>query len=153
MSEAGTTTPERREFLIEHVMQVAEREADKAVATQTPDIAPGGGYDERLVALAVRELKQYAARAQLLPAALFSDTGWRILLRLFVSEHRGDLLLAPENGEQWDVGEETLLRHIAGLIALGLIVREGSNEPLASVVLTLTPHGRETLRKSLELDV
>lgn len=154
MSDAEATTPERRKFLIERVIQVAERRAEKAV-TQTQDTASDGIYqadDSHLVALATRELDRQAARAQILSDSQVSDRGWRILLNLFVSEQCTASL--PELGvaNQWNGGEETELRHIAGLMSLGLIQRATSSELGASLALALTAHGREMLRKALRFD-
>jgi DNA-binding MarR family transcriptional regulator len=73
---------------------------------------------------------------------------------LLVSEHTGGCLRVSDSEKQWNIGPETALRQIAGLIAYGLVERMPSSMASAAGAVPsvpLTEQGRRALRNALDL--
>lgn len=140
--------------VIEPILLNAERQAASAIANQKyildAALEPENSGTP-LVAAARRELDQQAARKQFLPAGMIHDTGWAILLDVFVSELDGKHIRISDSADRWSIGAETAVRQIAGLIASNLIRREPSHDPKDAARLGLTPRGLDVLQRTLEI--
>lgn len=154
MSDSKANWAEGVGTLAEPILLNAERQADRTLAKQryTLDAALEPRYSRaRLVAVARSELDRQAARKQFLPAGMMFDTGWVILLDVFVSEFDGRPIRVSDSADRWSLGPETAVRQIAGLIASNLIKREPSHALQGAGCLGFTPHGLELLQRTLEI--
>ena len=157
MSDTKSASSERCAYLTRHILQAAERKAKQSAVGQDPEAGSPpqqSAETEALIALAADELARKRARARHLPSTLCADSGWTILLDLLVSEHTGGCLRVSDSEKQWNIGPETALRQIAGLIAYGLVERMPSSTASAAGAVpsvTLTAQGRRALRNAFDL--
>lgn len=140
-------------LFFERVFRLAELTADPSLSqyprgTDEPDTVRDDR--ERLAKVAVRELEQRAERARFLPEEIFSDTGWLILLDLFVYDSHGQTIPLSDSAHRWGIAQETALRQIAGLIAHGLVRRVAGSGDSGAASLTLTQHGLDALCETLK---
>jgi hypothetical protein len=139
---------------IEPILLNAERQAASALANQIyildAALEPENS-GRQLVAVARQELDRQTARKRFLPAGMIQDTGWAILLDVFVSELDGKHVRISDSADRWSIGPETAVRQIAGLIASNLIRREPSHDPKDTARLGVTPCGLNVLQRTLEI--
>lgn len=146
------TDPEREELRLvaERLMTIAEtRAALQPPAVSGPAAAPTK-EDCALASIAEQELERRALRPRYLPADLFGEGAWTILLDLFVSEQKGRQVSVTSACYASQVPATTALRHIALLIEFGLVSR--SDHPIDKRVklLSLTSNGLASIRSILQ---
>lgn len=100
--------------------------------------------------LAASELKRRASRSRYLPADLFGEGGWAILLDLFVSEQKGRPVSVSSACIASQVPATTALRYIAALIEYELVERTDNPADRRVRLLSLTTRGRNATRAALE---
>lgn len=154
MSEGKANWAEGLGAAIEPILLNAERQAASGLANQKYIVDAALEQENsgiQLVAVARQELDRQTARKQFLPAGMIQDTGWAILLDVFVSELDGKHIRISDSVDRWSIGPETAVRQIAGLIASNLIRREPSHDPKDAACLGVTPRGLDTLQRTLEI--
>lgn len=105
--------------------------------------------DEVLAAHARKELKARQLRAQYLPADMFAEGGWNILLDLFVSEVANANVSVTDACIAANVPTTTALRHLGLLIDRGLVRRSTDVRDVRRVYLSLSAEGRSSIRNAL----
>lgn len=117
---------------------------------------PAGGWDstirgvsaealERMVGLAEDELRRRKMRARFLPAELFGEGGWSMLLDLFVSEYHGRKVSTTSACIAADVPSTTALRWLDLLENKGMIERSLASRDKRVKYVLLTSKAREAL--------
>ena len=138
--------PARSEAILEAAESKAESRRQSNSSRRSAEVRHTAERNHLLMlSTAIRELERRAARRRFLPEEISTDTGWTILLDLFVSEHEGRVVKLSDSARSWDVSEATAARHVAALIETNLVVRvfddSGNNPP----ILRLSEWGREQL--------
>ncbi len=100
---------------------------------------------ERLARLAEDELRSRRMRAQFLPAELFGEGGWSMLLDLFVSEYHGRKVSTTSACLAADVPSTTALRWLDLLENKGLIQRAPTYRDKRVKYVALTSKARDAL--------
>lgn len=154
MSRGKSNWAEGLGAAIEPILLNAEQQAASALANQKYILDAASELENsgmELAAVARQELDRQTARKRFLPAGMVQDTGWAILLDVFVSEFDGKRIRISDNADRWSIGPETAVRQIAGLIASNLIRREPSHDPKDAACLGLTPRGLYVLQSTLKI--
>jgi predicted transcriptional regulator len=138
--------------LAERILQLAERRAP-AIPQQTGrsfiNCECNISDDALLADVASKEIKRRAARMRFLPADLFAEGGWAILLDLFVHEQSRRPVSVKSACIASNIPATTALRQIAALIECGLVCRTASETDKRAKFLHLTEKGRDALRATL----
>jgi DNA-binding MarR family transcriptional regulator len=142
--------PDELRLLAERLLTLAETKASllQSSASERPSFPVIA--DAVLADVAASELKRRASRSQYLPADLFGEGGWAILLDLFVSERKGRPISVSSACIASQVPATTALRYIAALIEYGLVERTDNQADRRVRLLSLTTHGRNATRAALE---
>lgn len=106
--------------------------------------------ETELVAVARRELARRAVRSRHLPADLFGEGGWTILLDIFVSESGGSKVSIGDACIASGLPPTTALRHIAFLVEKRLARRIPDSKDQRRHLLHLTDFGRQSLCEALQ---
>ena len=118
---------------------MAARDADGAAAT---------GHSDRLSEAARAILVNRRSRLDLLPAELFGEWPWEVLLVLFVADAEGRRLTGRTITAELACTPLTMARWMQHLARTGLIVGDTSDDPDAP--LTLSPAGITALEAYLD---
>ncbi|MFO6446916.1 hypothetical protein ACLBKU_07175 [Erythrobacter sp. NE805] len=102
-----------------------------------------------LIESAEQELKRRRLRMRFLPAELFGEGAWAMLLDLFICEHRGKLVSTTSLCLASDVPPTTALRWLDVLECKGLIRRTGTVKDRRVKHVSLTQEGHVALRAIL----
>jgi hypothetical protein len=100
---------------------------------------------ENMVQVAEGELRRRKMRARFLPAELFGEGGWSMLLDLFVSEQHGRKVSVTSACIAADVPGTTALRWLDVLESKGLIVRTSAERDERVRYVSLTVEARRAL--------
>jgi DNA-binding MarR family transcriptional regulator len=142
--------PHELRFLAERLLTLAEAKASQQETSALERSTYLATSDDVLADVAATELKQRASRSKYLPADLFGEAGWAILLDLFVSEHKGRPVSVSSACIASQVPATTALRYIAVLIEYRLVERTDNSADRRVRLLSLTTHGRNATRAALE---
>ncbi|MEO5640244.1 MAG: MarR family transcriptional regulator [Sphingomicrobium sp.] len=112
---------------------------------QTPAVLMGGSGKSLAKAQARRILKQRRARARHLPASMFSEPAWDMLLTLYAVEENERRLTVTGLAELCGAPLTTLVRWLDTLEQQKLIERVASRTDRRVSYLDLAPLGREKL--------
>lgn len=116
-----------------------------AAATQLSTCRPDARAMERLVKSAEDELRRRRMRARFLPAEIFGEGAWSMLLDLFVSEHHGRQVSTTSACIASDVPGTTALRSLDVLESRGFIERSPTTHDRRVKYVSLTPKARKAL--------
>lgn len=134
------------ERLFFHAEQQAATLREFAFEGDETALAP----DTVLADVASEELRRRLTRSRHLPAALFVEIGWEILLELFVSEHDGRRTSLSRICAASEISEATAIRYIAMMVANGLVQQCADPEDVRHKVVRLSPHGLAATRIALQ---
>lgn len=81
---------------------------------------------DRAAALAAAMLAFRRYRSETLPAELFGEPGWELLLELFVADAQGRRITGKEVSERSSISPTVLSRWLKHLDSLGFTVGDGS---------------------------
>lgn len=118
------------------------------LATNAAGVAP---TREQLVRLAREELRMRRLREKMLPAHLFADPAWDILIDLFVTQHAGQPAYMSAISMGAPVPLTTALRWLSKLEASGLIERSGDPSDGRRVHVALTSAAEQAITQWLTL--
>lgn len=107
--------------------------------------------EQSLIEAAERLLKFRRDRAKYLPQDFFGDAAWGMLLDLFVSESRDRKLSTTSLCHGSLTPQTTALRWLEVLLHEGLVMREADTVDKRVRNVTLTPKGRNAVRKILTI--
>lgn len=138
--------------LTSRLSEIAEEFARRAQHVSTVP-APGPAMlpseDERLVAKARSLLAERRARSRFLPAELFHEPAWDMLLALFVAQHDRRVMNVKTLVGHSDAPATTSQRWIDHLAKLGLIDRVTDTVDRRRIEVQLSDAGDLALRKLL----
>ncbi|WP_448663961.1 hypothetical protein ACG3SL_04575 [Sphingomonas sp. CJ20] len=127
--------------------QLADMGRESLAAAEAPS-APGTPLTK--AAQVRRYLASRRLRESLLPAELFADPAWDMLLDLFASELEGTVVSVSSACIASGVPSTTALRWLTHLEKRGLVVRESDRIDGRRTNIRLTKAAREPLRQWLE---
>lgn len=116
---------------------------------RNPDVPRQFASDRAMAA--ERELERRRCRAALLPLHVSTDTGWAILLDLFLADQNAESIRTAQCGARWGVSDATAMRHIAALIEAGLIVRSRAQGEQGLGSAGLSDFGRKVMSQILDM--
>lgn len=128
--------------LRERVDQVEEMLFEGSAAAKMPS-------DEKLAMLAYSLTRMRNRRSRFLPAELFAEPSWDILLDLFISQVHGTRVATTSLCLAANAPQTTALRHIANLEAHRLLRRFSAPEDKRLALVQMTPTGYGQMRKCL----
>lgn len=140
------TDREELRLLAERLLAIAEIRAALQPPSPVPPAEQARIDDQALATIAARELKRRALRSKHLPACLFGEGGWSILLDLFVSHQKGREVSVKSACIASQVPSTTALRYIALLVEQGLITTGEQVEDKRMKLLKLTDKGLSAVR-------
>lgn len=141
--------PDELGSVAERLLVLAEAQASLLPSSASEPQSSLALVDSVLAEAAANELDRRARRSQYLPADLFGEGGWEILLQLFVSEQNGRRMSLTRAFTASQVAPTTELRYIAFLVANGLVQRSRDPADARNTVLSLTAKGRTRTRATL----
>jgi hypothetical protein len=103
-----------------------------------------------LVAFARRLERARQERQRFIPAELFGEPGWSLMLDLFIAHHEGRVVNTSGACFGANVPQTTGLRWLEKLDAAGLIARHSHPQDTRFVMITLSPDGLERMTAVLE---
>lgn len=140
------TDREELRLLAERLLAIAEIRAALQPPSPVPPAQQARIDDQALATIAARELKRRALRSKHLPASLFGEGGWSILLDLFVSHQKGREVSVKSACIASQVPSTTALRYIALLVEQGLITTGEQVDDKRMKLLKLTDKGLSAVR-------
>lgn len=105
--------------------------------------------DEKLATIASLLTRMRLRRSKFLPATLFAEPSWDMLLELFISQVRGTRVATTSLCIAANVPQATALRHIAQLEEHGLLSRFPAPEDKRLKLVRITATGYGQMRKCL----
>lgn len=134
----------------ERLLFLAEAQASLLPSSDLEPQSSSTIADSVLAEVAAHELHRRAKRSHHLPAALFDEAGWDILLALFVSEQNGRPMSLKSACIASQVAPTTAIRYIAFMVADGLVRRSEGPAGMRNKVLNLTAKGLAATRAALQ---
>lgn len=95
-------------------------------------------------------LRARRGRTQLLPAELFAEPAWDILLDLYVSHIEGRCVSVASACDAAAVSPATALRWLDRLVVLGLVQRAGNLDDQRQSFVDLSPTALEAIERWVE---
>jgi DNA-binding MarR family transcriptional regulator len=95
-------------------------------------------------------LRARRGRTQLLPAELFAEPAWDILLALYVSHIEGRCVSVASACDATAVPPATALRWLDRLVVLGLVQRAGNPDNRRQSFVDLSPTALEAIERWVE---
>ncbi|MEG3126136.1 hypothetical protein [Sphingomonas sp. GB1N7] len=89
-------------------------------------------------------------RQRLLPAELFSEPAWDLLLELFVADAEGRGLSGREVSQRSNVAAPVMARWLMHLVNIGLVIRDGSGAGDLDDLLTLSGKAMDRMEKVIQ---
>lgn len=126
---------------ISHDRSVSCEVASRAEQVHRPDVRSMAN----MVKMAEDELRRRKMRARFLPAELFGEGAWSVLLDLFVSEQHGRKVSTTSACIAADVPGTTALRWLDVLESKGLIKRTSAERDKRVRYVSLTVEARRAL--------
>ena len=103
-----------------------------------------------LVAFARRLERARQERQRFIPAELFGEPGWSLMLDLFIAHHEGRVVNTSGACFGASVPQTTGLRWLEKLDSAGLIARHSHPQDTRFVMITLSAEGLERMTAVLE---
>lgn len=142
--------PDELGFAAERILSLAEAKASQLPSSAAEPQSLPAVAGSILADVAAKELQRRAKRSQYLPADLFNEAGWEILLALFVAEQTGQRMSLETACSTSPVAPTTALRYIAFMVANGLVQRSENPADVRHKVLGLTSKGMIAIRAALQ---
>lgn len=128
----------------------AETQASMLPSCDPEAQSPSTISDSVLADVAAQELRRRTRRSQHLPANLFGETAWELLLKLFVSEQSGQSMSLLDACAASQTSQATAVRYIVFMVAYGLVQRDQNQENQRKTAIRLTAKGRTAIRAALQ---